>query len=127
MQEKIRNMNDEKAQQLGAYIRHMRKVRGLDNRELARRAKVDSGGLTRIEQGQIHNPKPRTLCAIATALDLPAADLFALAGYTSPRDLPSIEHYLNTKYSHIPTDHTWPICQAVERLSAIYQEEPPAA
>jgi transcriptional regulator with XRE-family HTH domain len=86
---------------------------------------MDSGGLTRLEQGRILNPRPRTLCAIATALDSPAADLFALAGYIAPCDLPSIEHYLNTKYSHIPKDHTWKISQAVERLSAIYQDEPP--
>lgn len=120
-------MNDEKALRLGDYIRHLRQTCRMTIRQVAERADLDSGSITKLEQGHILNPRPRTLCAIAIALDSPAADLFALAGYTAPGDLPSIEHYLDTKYSHIPKDHTWEISQVVERLSAIYLDEPPAA
>lgn len=117
-------MNDEQAQKLGEHIASLRKERGMNIRQLAKQAGIDNGGLTRLEHGAVREPKPITLCAIARALDMPVADLFALAGYTVPQDLPSIEHYLRTKYDYIPADDVWEICRTVEQIAHIYSQNP---
>lgn len=117
-------MNDEKAQQLGEYIRYLRKECNMTIRELADRAGIDQGGLTRLEQGATRAPRPGTLCLIAAALDVSVANMFAIVGYTVPQDLPSIEHYLKVKYSYIPDDDAWEICQAVEQVARLYRPNP---
>lgn len=70
-------MNDEHVTQLGEYIRHLRTQRATSLRELAAAAGIDSGGLARLEHGKIPHPRPDTLYALAHALDIPFADLFA--------------------------------------------------
>ncbi len=117
-------MNDEQAQQLGEYIKYLRTECNMNIRQLAERAGIDNGGLTRLERGAIRAPKPTTLCAIARALDVSAADMFAIAGYTVPHDLPCIEQYLKVKYDCIPPDDAWEICRAVEQVARLYSEDP---
>ncbi|HEU0087708.1 MAG TPA: helix-turn-helix transcriptional regulator [Pseudonocardiaceae bacterium] len=97
-------MNQDASQQFGKHIRHLRKQRKLSIRGLANKAGIDSGALTRLEHGKVQAPQPHTLTALAAALQVPLADLFAMAGYVIPYDLPSIAPYLNARYSFLPEE-----------------------
>lgn len=110
-------MNDEGLLQLGEHIRHIRQMRGLTVRQVAATAGIDPGGLTRLEHGRIAEPRPTTLHGLATALSISLADLFAMAGYTVPRDLPSIRHYLRVKYDCLPEEIVDLLGAEVEHLA----------
>ncbi|MFM9590292.1 helix-turn-helix domain-containing protein [Streptomyces scabiei] len=94
-------MNDEAAARFGKHLRRLRQERHLGVRELARKAGVDAGGLTRLEGGRF-SPEPETLKALGVAMDVPFADLFAMAGYITPSELPSMSTYLRTCYGDLP-------------------------
>jgi transcriptional regulator with XRE-family HTH domain len=113
-------MNDEKAQQLGEYIRYIRKAHGTSIRALAAQAGIDSGGLARLECGNVATPRPDTLCALALALEVSLADMFVLAGYVVPHDLPNIRPYLRVKYSCLPDEDVLAITEEVERAAALH-------
>ena len=83
--------------QLGDVLRTAREGHGLSIRQVAARAGLHHAGLARIELGRQH-PTPATLQALAVALELGEADLFALAGYRLPEGLPSFPAYLRAKY-----------------------------
>lgn len=114
-------MNNETAQELGEYLRRIRKAHGTSIRGLAVQAGIDSGGLARLENGKIPNPRPDTLSALARALDIPFADLFVGAGYTVPRELPTVEPYLRTKYSCLSSNETRAISTLVEALARLHE------
>ncbi|MBJ6647131.1 hypothetical protein DD630_05870 [Streptomyces sp. BSE7F] len=101
-------------QQFGEYLRGLRQSKGLGVRELARRAELDAGGITRIEQGKIF-PTLDTLKALATALEVPPSDLFTMAGYVIPSDLPSMSTYLRTRYG-LPEDAIASVDEYVQKL-----------
>ena len=96
------NMTDDAARRFGEYLRDLRAQRKQSVRGLAATAGIDSGTVTRLEQGGIHAPSPDTLKQLATALDVPLADLFVMAGYIMPQELPSITPYIHAKYRHLP-------------------------
>ena len=83
--------------EFGEYLRRLRLEKKLGIRELARKAHLDAGALTRLEQGN-RKPRPETLKALASALNVPLADLFGTAGYITPSELPSISTYLRVRY-----------------------------
>lgn len=87
--------------QFGKYIKQLRQERQLGIRELAKKTGIDSGALTRIEHGKVGTPRPETLKALAVALDIPLADTFARAGYTTPDGLPDLATYLRLRYGHL--------------------------
>lgn len=101
--------------QFGKYLQQLRKERHLGIRELARKAGVDDGGLTRLEQGKV-SPRPSTLQALGAALEVPLADLFARAGYITPSELPGMSAYLRTRYDRLPEDALVSIDEYVQRL-----------
>jgi transcriptional regulator with XRE-family HTH domain len=103
-------------QQFGDYLKGLRQSKGLGVRELARRAELDAGGITRIEQGKI-SPTLDTLKALATALEVPSSDLFTMAGYVIPSDLPSMSTYLRTRYD-LSDDAIASVDEYVQRLIA---------
>jgi transcriptional regulator with XRE-family HTH domain len=78
-------------------LRTAREASRLSIRRLAERAGIHHAGLARIELGE-QRPTPDTLLALAQALELDEADLFALAGYRLPDRLPSFPAYLRAKY-----------------------------
>ena len=96
-------MTDEAARQFGAYLKDLRAQRKQSVRGLAASAGIDSGTVSRLEQGAIHAPSPDTLKQLSTALNVPLADLFTTVGYVTPQDLPSITPYIHAKYRHLPT------------------------
>jgi transcriptional regulator with XRE-family HTH domain len=95
-------MNDRAARQFGEYIKRLRTERKLSIRGLADKAGIDSGALTRLEHGKVRTPQPATLKALATTLRVPLADMFAMADYVIPYDLPSIIPYFHARYGHLP-------------------------
>jgi transcriptional regulator with XRE-family HTH domain len=68
-------------------LKEVRTKRGLSIRELARRAGVSAGQLSRIEAGDVDRPSVGTLEAIAGAVARPAAPLLFLAGHIGREEL----------------------------------------
>jgi len=87
---------------LGTILKSHREAAGLTTRALGAKAGVDDSTVVRLEQGIRSSPRPDVLSKLAEALDINLADLFALAGYAVPKDLPSLPAYLKIKYKHLP-------------------------
>jgi transcriptional regulator with XRE-family HTH domain len=117
-------MNKETTGRLAEYIKALREARKLSIRGLASKAGLDSGALTRLEQGKVRAPQPDTLAALATALQVPLADLFAMANYLTPHDLPSVTPYLRARYGHLPEDALASIDNYLRRLIDEYDFDP---
>lgn len=109
-------MNEDQAKRLGEWLRQQRQEAGLFTTELARRAGTTDGTITRIEQGAIAAPDPRKLSRIAEALGLSLADVYAMADYAVPSDLPSFQPYLRRKYRNMPSGAIGDLEQAFERI-----------
>ena len=62
------------------------------------------------------NPQPDTLRRLADVFDMPLSDLFVMAGYVTPLDLPSLTYYLYAKYDCLPSDALDELEQHVRRL-----------
>jgi transcriptional regulator with XRE-family HTH domain len=87
-----------KKQQLGDYVRQARAAQGLSIRALAAAAAVDATWLSRLERGDYTKPDPHHLGTLARTLAVPLRDLYSLAGYDNPSDLPEFPVYLRSKY-----------------------------
>lgn len=72
--------------------------------------------VARIEQGQFAAPGPDKLARIAEALGLNAADLFGLADYTVPDELPSFRPHLRSKYRDLPEGALDDLNKAFDRI-----------
>lgn len=83
---------------LGKLIARERARQGLSLETLGNAAGGNRSTIMRLERGTFAHPDPEKLQRIARALDLDAADLFALAGYRPSDDLPSFVPYLEAKY-----------------------------
>ena len=84
---------------LGSYARRARERTGLSIRAAAKAADVDATWLSRLEQDRYQKPDARLLSRLADALDIRAADLYRLAGYTNPSaPLPHFNGYLRARY-----------------------------
>lgn len=95
-------MTPQETQRLATRLRAERERHSLSAHEVARRAGINVGTVTRIELGQIVSPRPENLLAIAAVLDIPASDIFALANWVQPDDLPNFSSYLRAKYGSLP-------------------------
>jgi transcriptional regulator with XRE-family HTH domain len=96
--EKPVDMKPERASQLGQLLKARREERGLSTHRLAAAAEMDQATVVRFEAGSIVAPRPDKLSRIAEVLGISGADVFALAGYTAPTDLPTLRPYLSAKY-----------------------------
>lgn len=104
-------MNEEQARALGAFLREHRTALGLSTRAVAAESGVDMATIVRLEQGAFAEPKPDTLRGVAEALGVSLADVFALADYTVPSELPNFQPYLRSKYRELPS----PALEELER------------
>ena len=95
-------MDKKQAEKLGRMLKEAREALGYSTYRLGELADMDQATVVRLEAGSITAPRPDKLSRLATALSLSAADLFALADYTVPTDLPSCKPYLRAKYSQLP-------------------------
>jgi transcriptional regulator with XRE-family HTH domain len=113
-------MTPDQAQQLAELLRRHRQAQQLTAREVARRAGVDVGTVTRLEQGQILSPRAENLRAIGAVLHIPAADLFAAAAWLPEGELPSFRPYLRSKYRELPPEAIAEIEAEFERIARDY-------
>ena len=97
-------MDKDKAKRLGQYLRDAREAMQLSSRQLATRTGLKDATIVRIELGEFAAPSPDKLARLADALGLPLEDVYALAEYSAPSQLPSLSPYLRTKYRGLPTD-----------------------
>ncbi|MGF1653360.1 MAG: helix-turn-helix domain-containing protein [Actinomycetales bacterium] len=95
-------MDEQQSQELGHFLRQHREASSVSLRGLAGRVGVDAAQILRLERGDIASPKADLLARIAHELDLPLADVFGLAGYALPSELPSFRPYLRAKYHDLP-------------------------
>jgi transcriptional regulator with XRE-family HTH domain len=94
-------MDDKRAKQLGDLLRTKRRQLGLSTRALSDLADVPDSTIVRIENGMFAAPAPDKLARIADALDIPLADVYAIAEYAAPKQLPTLQPYLRAKYGHM--------------------------
>jgi transcriptional regulator with XRE-family HTH domain len=109
-------VDPQQAAKLGQLVRSRRQELGLTVRQLAEQADMNFATVARIEQGQFAAPGPDKLARIAEALGLSTADVFGLAEYTVPDDLPSFQPYLRSKYRDMPADAVDDLNKAFERI-----------
>ena len=95
-------MDDEQAKSLGELLKRKREALGLSTRQLGEIAGLDGVTVLRFEQGAFAAPRPDKLARVAEALGISLADVYALADYAVPDDLPSFRPYLRTKYRGLP-------------------------
>ena len=107
-------MNQSQSHRLGEFLRQQRKKRGLTVRDLASSSGVDRTAIVRIENGTVAAPRPDTLRALAQTLGIALADVFALADYVVPDELPTFGPYLQAKYHDLPPE-------AVAQLDSYFQ------
>lgn len=100
----MKRMDKHQARDFGRYLADARAAQGLSGRQLAEKLEMHHGTLARIENGEFAAPAPDKLAAIAEAIGLPVADVFARAGYVSTQDLPDIAAYMRTKFKGLPED-----------------------
>jgi transcriptional regulator with XRE-family HTH domain len=97
-------MDKETAKSFGQWLRQKRHQAGLGTTELAKRTGITDGTITRLEQGFIATPDPRKLSRIAEALGIPVEEIYGMAGYGAPKQLPSVRPYLRSKYRDLPAE-----------------------
>lgn len=110
-------MDDEQAKALGDLLRHRREELGLSTRQLGERAGLDGVTVLRFEQGAFAAPRPDKLARVADVLGLSLADVYALADYAVPADLPNLRPYLRTKYRDLPPEDAEKIEAYAARLA----------
>jgi transcriptional regulator with XRE-family HTH domain len=104
-----RPMKPQQAADLGAYLRQARSNKDLSTRALA-------ATIVRVERGEFASPRPDTLKAMAEALGLPLADVFAMADYVIASELPSTRPYMRAKYPDLPDAAVEQVDRYIERL-----------
>ncbi len=109
-------MNDEQAKRLGGWLREQRQSAGLSTIQLAKAVGTTDATISRIEQGAFAAPDPHKLSRIAEALGLSLADVYAMADYAVPSDLPSFEPYLRRKYRDMPAEAIEDLDEAFGRI-----------
>lgn len=97
-------MTPEQTVALINIVQKRRSKAGLSINEVARRAKVDTGTVWRIEQGMIAKPTAKSLMAIGDVLGIRPIDLFSVVGWIPADELPSIGTYLRTKLPALPEE-----------------------
>ncbi|WP_182878666.1 helix-turn-helix domain-containing protein [Mycobacteroides abscessus] len=104
---------------LGIRLRVARKEHGLSGRQLAELVKVDASQVSRWELDAA-TPTPHALIRLAQTLELPASELFALAGIPLPEDHAMIATMLRTEY-RLPPEAVAEIETHIAELQSRYQ------
>ncbi|WUI02867.1 helix-turn-helix domain-containing protein [Spirillospora sp. NBC_00431] len=113
------------ADEFRKYIRVRREELGLSIRQVAKKAGLDSGGLTTIENGRtVHSPRPETIRRLAYALDVPVTELLSRIGYDVPPTPPDLRSYLREQYGHLPEEAIASACAYIEQLADEYATDP---
>ncbi len=110
--------------ELGRKLREARETQGWSTRQLAERSGVQQATISRFESAEFLAPTPEKLARLATALGIPLADLYSLAGYPLPTELPTLPTYLRTKYRDLPAPAHEELAAYVVQLTEKYGMTP---
>ena len=119
-------MNRDQAVELGTYLKQKRQKAGLTTYDVSERSGLIQSQIVRIENGQIMKLVPDTLQRIAEVLNVPLADVFALAGYPVPRGLPGLRPYMRAKYRQLSPEALDEVEAFVSKLAAKHDLSGPA-
>ena len=119
-----KQMNPKQAKELGRQLRARREALGLSLRDLAERAETTDTTVIRLEQGAYAAPAPDKLSRIADALGLSLADVFALAEYVVPDELPTFAPYLRSKYRDLPAPAVDELERSFKRITKRHGFDP---
>jgi transcriptional regulator with XRE-family HTH domain len=117
-------MTDDERQALADLLRSRRHELGISASELARRSGIDKGLLTLLDQKKIAQPRVDTIRALATALEIPLADVYAATNWLPEGSLPSLRPYMRAKYDQLPDEAVAEVERMVARLSKKYGQGP---
>jgi len=102
-------------------IHQRRQELGLSLTVLESRTGIHNSRLSRWERGIEMPDRPDRLIALARGLEVPAADLYSLAGIDLPETLPSHRPYLRSKYgAALPPEALEQIAGYADRIAARY-------
>lgn len=108
---------------LSTLIKKARLERGLSLYELGRRLNMPASTIYRIEEeGAI--PSTSRLDAIARELGLDPTEVMSAAGHEHLAELPSLPHYLRTKYPDMPDEAFTDLSKTINRLADKYGFDP---
>jgi len=110
-------MDDQQARALGAILKKKREETGISMRKLAAIVGFNNASILRLERGELAAPAPDKLARLAAALEIPLADIYALADYAVPDELPSFKPYLRTKYRDLPQEEVDKIEAYAQKLA----------
>ncbi len=110
-------MEPDQAQRLGQFLRKARQDKQLSAMQLSELTGISDASIIRTEQGKVNSPAPDKLVRIAEALDVPVADVFALAEYMVVDELPTFAPYLRTKYAALPEEAVEALQSYAEHLA----------
>lgn len=113
-------MNHEQSTQLAVLLRARREALSLSASEVARRADVATGTVTRLELAQIPHPQIDNLRAIADVLSMPLTDLLTTAEWVRDDELPTVPVYLKLKYRQMPPEARSTIERYIQDIAARY-------
>ncbi len=105
---------------LGDFLRNRREADDLSVTQMAAKLGVSRPYLGRLERGQIKRPAPEILSRIAKPLNVHLEDLYALAGFILPTDLPAFGPYLHAKHPDWPPTVTTALAEYYEFLEYKY-------
>lgn len=101
-------------QRLARLLQKARLTLHLSQRSLSSMSGVPQTTIIRLEHGEVARPRPDVLSALASALALPLADVYAALDYEAPVELPSFAPYLRQRYGLLSSD-------AIEELSLFFE------
>jgi transcriptional regulator with XRE-family HTH domain len=110
---------EKKNQSLGEYVRRRREFLHLNHYEAEHISGLSHTFWRKLEAGHYESPHPKSLLPIAKTLHVPAADLYALAGYDAPEGLPTLRPYLRARYD-LPLEAVAQLERYFEFLRAQY-------
>lgn len=107
--------------EFSSFIMNRRAELGLSLRQLEHLTGLHNSRLSRWEKGIETPDRPERLIALAKGLQVLARDLYSLAGFDIPDELPSHRPYLRTKYgAALPTEALDDIAAYAEGVAARY-------
>lgn len=91
-------LTTKQAQKIAQLFLQRRSDLGLSTRQVATRAGISPGTVHLLEHGINLSPRPDILKALAGALEIPLSELYLIADWLTPQELPSLQPYLRAKY-----------------------------
>ncbi len=95
------------ASQFGAYMRTLRKQRGLTLKQVEKAAQVSNAYVSQIERGLRKPPHPDILNRLAAVYQVPARELMVQAGYLPDDKETEKKRLIERAYEHVLTDPSY--------------------